>query len=422
MTWETEAFRLLLRGMMSPQGMSLRALARQIPVDPGQLSRVVHGKRRPSPEFARRCDEILGAGGRLVQAATDAAPAPLMPLDHDSAGRGLLDPLDALCQVRSELDEALASATVTAGQLELIEASTFEHVQAYPHTAPAVVLSRLAGECREVERLSRRRQPASVQARLSGAAALLATMCADALMRLGALVQARLWYRTAVVAADDSGEQYLRVLVRAQAAMLPYYYGDPHQSVMLSQAALELSTTPSSATVLAVAARARSLARLNAAASARADMDEARRLFDQLGDADTDAAFRFPAKRLQFYLSGAATWLGDTDSAYRIQDEALTLYRSSPVSVIDPTLINLDRAMCLVKDRRASEAVAVTQEAIAALPEIQRTEIVLSRVVDMVDVVPPTQRGGEVIALADYVSACRARARTQVDGSSALVM
>jgi tetratricopeptide repeat protein len=52
----------------------------------------------------------------------------------------------------------------------------------------------------------------------------LATMCADALMRLGDVDEARRWYRTAIHAADDSGQAWLRVLVRAQAAMLPYYF------------------------------------------------------------------------------------------------------------------------------------------------------------------------------------------------------
>lgn len=79
-----------------------------------------------------------------------------------------VDGLAALHQVRCELDEALASSSVSPRQLELIEESVAEHVQVYPATAPTVMLSRLAGECTEVQRLSRQRQPAAVQARLSG--------------------------------------------------------------------------------------------------------------------------------------------------------------------------------------------------------------------------------------------------------------
>jgi hypothetical protein len=49
-------FAVLLRGLLTEHGLSMRALARQVPVDAGQLSRVLNGKRRPHPELARRCD------------------------------------------------------------------------------------------------------------------------------------------------------------------------------------------------------------------------------------------------------------------------------------------------------------------------------------------------------------------------------
>ncbi|WP_019901875.1 hypothetical protein [Salinispora arenicola] len=192
------------------------------------------------------------------------------------------------------------------------------------------MLSRLAAECVEVQILSRRRQPAAVQLRLSGAAALLATMCADALMRLGNVGEARLWYRTAIHAADDSSNSRLRVLVRTQAAMLPYYFGDPQQTVVLAEAALAVTATPSSSAALAAAGRARALARLGSAEQARQAIVQARQMFDQVGDDDSDTAFRFPMKRMLFYLSGASTWLGDTSEAYRVQDEAVRLYGPSP--------------------------------------------------------------------------------------------
>lgn len=233
-------------------------------------------------------------------------------------------------------------------------------------------------------------------------------------MRLGAVAQARLWYRTSVVAADDSAEPRLRVLVRAQAAMLPYYFDDPRQTVSFAQSAIELSATPFPASALAAAARARALARLGAGDAAQTAMSEARRLFDRVGEADSNAAFRFPAKRLLLYLSGAATWLGDTATAYRIQDEALTLYGSSSAPAIDPTLIGLDRAMCLVHDGRAAEAATTAREATATLPEAQRTELILTRATDVVEAIPPTQRRGEVAALADYVHTCREQAHTLI--------
>lgn len=265
-----------------------------------------------------------------------------------------------------------------------------------------------------------RRQPASVQSRLSATAALLATMCADALMRLGDVREARSWYRTAIQAADDSGERRLQVLVRAQASMLPYYFGDPRQAVSTADAALAIGCSPTPSTALAAAAKARAMARVGAADAARESIKLARRLFDEAGDPDSDAAFRFPAKRLLLYLSGALTWLRDTTAAYEVQAEALRLYGPDPAAPIDPALINLDRAMCLAIDRRAQEAAVTAREAITYLPWPQRTEIILTKAEGIVATVPAVERRGAVTALTECVRDCREHAGTLASRTSAL--
>jgi tetratricopeptide (TPR) repeat protein len=325
-----------------------------------------------------------------------------------------------LAGLRRQLDEALAAASVSARQLEEIEESTRGHVNDYPATPPTVMLSRVAAECAEVTALSRRRQPAAIQARLSSCAALLATLCADALMRLGQTTDAQLWYRTAVLAADDSERPALGVLVRAQASMLPYYFGDPRQTVRLADEALSLSAKPCRSGALAAAGRARALAKIGDAASARDAVRQARALFDEVGGDDSDAAFRFTVKRFLFYLAGAATWMGNTQAAYRLQDEALALYRASNTVSIDPSLILLDRARCLVDDSRADEAATVALDAVAMLPEKQRTEIVLARAHEIVAAVPSAERHGTVVDLDDYVRECRRRTRMLARGRTAL--
>ncbi|WP_307962171.1 hypothetical protein, partial [Salinispora arenicola] len=338
--------------------------------------------------------------------------------DQQEAGPD--EAITALARLRTGLDEALASSTVAPRQLDLIEEAAGEHMRIYPAAPPRVMLSRLAVECVEVQTLSRRRQPAAVQSRLSGAAALLATMCADALMRLGNVGEARLWYWTALHAADDSLDSRLRVLVPAQAAMLPYYFGDPQQTVVLAEAALAVTATPSSSAALAAAGRARALAPARIRRAGAAGDHPGPANVDLVGDDDSDTAFRFPMKRMLFYLSGASTWLGDTSEAYRVQDEALRLYGSSPSVPIDPALLALDRSICLVRDRRAAEAAASALDAAATLPEAQRTEIVLTRASDVVSAIPARHRGGETTALTDYVRACRESARTLAAGTAAL--
>lgn len=375
------------------------------------------GIPRAAMGLGREKDLAAGTGGSLATRHEMASDRPAsLQAEEEAAARAV----PALARLRAELDEALSSSSVSPRHLELVEESASEHMRIYPSAPPSVMLSRLATECSEIQVLSRRRQPAAVQARLSGAAALLATMCADALMRLGDAGEARLWYRTAIHAADDSADTRLRVLVRAQAAMLPYYFGDPQQTVAMADAALAITTAASPSGALAAAGRARALARLGAAEQARAAIEQAHRMFDQAGDDDSDAAFRFPAKRLMFYLSGAMTWLGDTKEAYRVQDEALRLYGPAPTVPIDPALIMLDRALCLVHDLRFADAAAAAREAIANLPDLQRTEIILTKAVQVISAIPRHAHTREVTELTEYVRSCRERSRTLAAGTAAL--
>ncbi|WP_328467265.1 hypothetical protein OHA21_48535 [Actinoplanes sp. NBC_00393] len=419
-TWDGHPIRYFLERrdvtaifrFLHARGISYGAIGGLVGISPNRAAEIAKNVRQVTAyEVLERIAVGLQIPRAVMGLGCDPAAADRQQPDH---------PASALTVLRTQLDEALAASTVSARQLELIEDSTHEHVRAHPSTPPSVTLNRIAVDCTEVLTLSRRRQPASIQARLSGAAALLATLCADALMRLGETTDARLWYRTALVAADDSAQPRLGVLVRAQAAMLPYYFGDPKQTIALTGRAVALSATPCSSTVLAAAGCARALARTGAAEAARTAIRRARELFDEVEVVDSDAAFEFPIKRLLFYLSGAAAWSGDVVAAYRLQDDALKLYRDSSAMSIDPALILMDRSMCLARDHRPAEAASVAREAVAALPEAQRTEIVLTRAHDVIAAVPADQRSGPVTEFDDYIRECRRQARTLAGGHAGL--
>jgi transcriptional regulator with XRE-family HTH domain len=66
------------------RGVSLRELARRVPCDASHLSKVVHGRKRPSPRVAARLDDALEAAGELVilAGAVEAAP------DDDAPAQG----------------------------------------------------------------------------------------------------------------------------------------------------------------------------------------------------------------------------------------------------------------------------------------------------------------------------------------------
>ena len=72
-----------------PEMDRLRELARRVLCDASHLSKVVHGRKGPSPRQAARLDDALEAAGELVilAAAVEAAPDDAAGQAHDPRGR-----------------------------------------------------------------------------------------------------------------------------------------------------------------------------------------------------------------------------------------------------------------------------------------------------------------------------------------------
>ncbi|MBA8925466.1 tetratricopeptide (TPR) repeat protein [Kutzneria viridogrisea] len=306
-----------------------------------------------------------------------------------STGTTLAPPLlDAVEQARRAMDDTLCLGTVSVTKIDLIEEGVANHLRAYTHTPPLPMLGMIIADFLEVRHLSSVRQPASIQVRLSQVTSMLATLAADALMKCGQVADAHAWYGTARLAADDAGNPRLRAQVRAQAAMLPYYFGSLTDTIRLAREAQTISAaSPCSATTLAAAAEARALARMGQHDRAEQALRRAQELFERTGSADTDEAFVFSEKRLLFYLSGTLTYLRQTRRADQVQHQALKLYRGTG-GVLDPALVQLDRAVCLASDGEVADAAQLTTHTLATLPEQHRTSIVYTRVRDVIEAVP----------------------------------
>jgi tetratricopeptide (TPR) repeat protein len=350
-------------------------------------------------------DYRSGDHARVPAAITRRADAQAV---HPSAA-GLQQSDDALNAVvdaaRRAVERTLALTTVSATQLEVLDERMLSLRQSYAFTPPAEMLTLLLRELDEIRVLSEERQPASVQVRLSEMTALVSTLIADALMKLGQVHHAQRWYGTARTAADDSGNTELRARVRAQAAMLPYYYGPLDTALDLARQARLLSRNrPTETSVLATAAEARALARRGSADEARAAIAQAQDLFNRCQHGPADDAWAFPERRLYLYLSGAYTYLGDTARARAVQQQALPLYPDD--GGIDPALLNLEEAICLAQERSLSEACQLAGQTYLQVPEAHRTRILGSRAQDVIDIVPTSLRSvravrelGEILAL-----------------------
>jgi transcriptional regulator with XRE-family HTH domain len=63
-----------LQRLMAARGVGVRELGRQVPCNAGHISQLRHGQKRPSPQTARRLDEVLDADGALFALAVRSSP------------------------------------------------------------------------------------------------------------------------------------------------------------------------------------------------------------------------------------------------------------------------------------------------------------------------------------------------------------
>ncbi|MFD0514130.1 hypothetical protein ACFQ0Q_35215 [Streptomyces aureus] len=202
-------------------------------IDVDQLRAWETSGRRPVPgtvdllcRLYRTSPHELG-----LDVASDHTPEADRPPPDPVGGGGVLE------AVRRSVDRTLVAATVSSDQLDLLDERLMSHRRRYVALSPQAMLPDLVADLDEVRALAEQRQPAATQARLSHMTAVLATLIADALMKLGQLRAAAAWYATARTAADDSRDRNVQARVRIQAAILPYYYGPLDAAIRLTQEA-----------------------------------------------------------------------------------------------------------------------------------------------------------------------------------------
>ncbi|MFJ9777187.1 hypothetical protein ACIRVF_39140 [Kitasatospora sp. NPDC101157] len=328
----------------------------------------------------------LGLDITAFPAALAAAPAP-QPQQPEAAN-------DRAERTRRAINRTLATTTVSPGELDLLDERLQRARCLYVTAPPEQMIELLLADLDDIQALAAERQPAAAQSRLSELIAIASTLVADAMMKLGRLPEAQRWYGTARLAADDAGNPELRARVRVQAAMLPYYYGPLLAAAQLAREARLLSRgRPGPTAVFAVAAEARSLARLGDPDNAKAAIRLAQDLFEHCQDTPQDDAWAFPERRLWLYLSGAHTALGETAKARHAQQQALSLYPEGHTG-IDPALLRLEEAMCLVTDHSPTEALQMAVHAYSEVPASHRTAILGARAQDVIDILPAQLQSG----------------------------
>lgn len=207
----------VLGRLMAERGMGVREVARQVPCNPGHLSNLRSGKRRPSVQVAARLDDLLGAGGALAARAEGVAARA-----GGGPGRDLADDL---------LDHAVEfgrwgeAANVGPGTVELLD----EEVHRVARESVSAPLEPLVHRAAEVSRrafgLLQRHQRLRQRRDLYVVGAKAGAFLACALGDLGQQAAAAAYARTGLILAEESGYPATVALALSAASKVAFWDG-----------------------------------------------------------------------------------------------------------------------------------------------------------------------------------------------------
>jgi hypothetical protein len=306
--------------------------------------------------------------------------------------------------VRACADAALELSTSSAAGIEDWEELAHEYGYLQLTVPLHTFLIDATWDFAQLQRTLAQSQPLEAQKRLYRVTAQLAGLIATSVNATGDIRETRAWFRTARVAADEVGDRRLRAWVCAYEGMSYLWHGRPaQQAIRLAQTAQALAgQTPSAAGALACAIEARGQSRLNRDQDALSAIRRSERMFDALGSSDTDNnVLGFYEQLLRFYQGNTLTFLHDPKGAMAAQDRAIELTSGDG---IDPALIRLDRASCLIQLGELEQGCRVATNALLQLPPASRSGTALFRAREIQTQIPPQySRVGAVHRLRDVI-------------------
>jgi hypothetical protein len=276
------------------------------------------------------------------------------------------------------MDGVLDVSNVSPATIERWERTVYEYAYSYQTVPPVQLLTDVVTDFAEVQMLLARRQPIKFRRRLCQSGAQMAVLAGIFLSAMGHQREARAWFHTAKLAADEAGDTWSAGLAMVRSATVSLYYGAP--TVALEQAREAhhiLGETECASQVRALVVSARALARLGGRdEEARTLIGQAETLFSQLPAREVDnTALGFTERQFWFTVGSAYTNLGLSTEANDAQTRALALYQ--PNEYLDPALIRLDQATCLVRDKQADAGCELATATIAGSPDEHRPGLII---------------------------------------------
>ena len=348
-----------MRALMAGRGMSTRALARAVPCDPGYVSKLTTGTKHPSPEMARRLDEILGAGGGLELAALTG--------DGEVPSRGLPavdDEIGAL-----ELARHAAASDVGGAAVDRLEQAVDSLATAYPSTPPAQLLERVRAHLGYITGLLDARKTLAEHRRLLVAGGWLSLLAATCLIDLGRREASAANLRTAAQIATETGHREIAAWCLETRAWQVLTDGGYRQAADLARSAQRAAPCGSSAFIQATAQEGRAWARLGAARETYDALGRVENLVSPMPMPDRpEHHYQYDPAKSQAYTATTLAWLGDPAAegyARKVLDR-LESAADGPPRPRRAASARLDLALALTAASRLDEAAATALDAVTS--------------------------------------------------------
>ena len=304
-----------LQRLMAAQGLGVRELARQVPCNPGYISNLRGGRKRPSSQTARRLDEILGAGGTLVVLAGREGAQP------GAAGSG--SPLEELADHTVEFGRWTEATNVGTGTIDLADAEIHHIAREYGNSPPGPLVRRAAQVSRRVFALVRQHQRLWQTRDLYVIGAKSCAFLACALGDLGQQPAAAAHGRTALTLAEESGHPAAVALALSALSKIAFWDGERERASDLARRGYECC--PPSSTRVLLACQEADAADLP---GAREAISRAGRAHDEI-TADDDLAGLFSCGRARraCYTMTLRLRIGDPAGVLAAAEDADAAYK-----------------------------------------------------------------------------------------------
>ncbi|WP_235884113.1 helix-turn-helix domain-containing protein, partial [Saccharopolyspora elongata] len=248
-----------LRRLRTAAGLSLTRMAALLHYSKGYVSKIETGGKRPTPDFARRCDSLLEAGGELaslVPARSSEASLPEVNGDGevwlmglDSGGKSWFRPMDRRQVLAAGAASVLAfgmgggHAIAEDGTVSTFR-TMFDQFRTLGQTAsPSVVLPALIAQTHTLRELAAQSRRPKLRGELFALNSRYAEFAGWMAQESGN-DQAALWWTDRAVELAEAGEdRTLAAYSLVRRALVAMYQRNAQHTIDLSRQAQSSATT-----------------------------------------------------------------------------------------------------------------------------------------------------------------------------------